>query len=83
LISREQHRARCISNFRNTDGFVIATIFLVGLIAFFIWLKNDAESRGKSGCLVCLLVFFLQIPGLIIWLLIRPEKTPESRLRDR
>jgi hypothetical protein len=52
------------------------------LLAVFIWsivwAYNDAESRGKSGCLVALLVFLLTWPvGLIIWLLIRPtEKQP-------
>jgi len=70
------------------DAFniILATIFggafLFLTIAFFAWLKRDAESRGKSGCLICLLVLLLQIPGLLIWLVFRPEKTPESRMRD-
>ena len=53
---------------------------LVGLAVFglyiwsIIWAYGDAESRGKSGCLVALLVFLLTWPvGLIIWMLIRPE----------
>jgi len=56
-------------------------IFLA--VVFFVWLMRDAESRGKSGCLVCLMVLFLEIPGLIIWLLIRPEKMQESPLGDQ
>ena len=47
--------------------------FLIGLIAS-IWALSDASDRGKSGCLVFLLVFLGGPIGLIIWLLIRPEK---------
>lgn len=38
-----------------------------------IWAANDASNRGKSGCLVFLLIFLLGPVGLIIWLLIRPN----------
>lgn len=34
---------------------------------------GDAEARGKPGCLVVLLVLLLNFPGLLIWLLFRPE----------
>ncbi|MCB2288299.1 hypothetical protein LGK97_00780 [Clostridium sp. CS001] len=47
--------------------------FLIGLIAS-IWALSDASDRGKSGCLVFILVFFGGPIGLVIWLLIRPEK---------
>lgn len=47
--------------------------FLIGLIAS-IWAASDAENRGKSGCLVFLLVFLLGPVGIILWLLIRPEE---------
>jgi hypothetical protein len=43
-------------------------------IACCIWGATDASSRGKSGCLVLLLFLFLGPVGVIIWLLIRPEK---------
>lgn len=40
-----------------------------------IWAYNDANKRGKSGCLVALLVFFVTWPaGLLIWLVFRPEE---------
>jgi hypothetical protein len=39
-----------------------------------VWAYGDAEKRGKSGCLVAILVFFLSWPlGLILWLVFRPE----------
>jgi hypothetical protein len=50
-------------------GLPFLAIFLYSVF----WAYNDAEKRGKSGCLVALLVFLLTWPvGLIIWLLIRP-----------
>jgi len=64
-------------------SFFAAVLALAAVIVFFRWLIKDAGSRGKSGCLVCLLVLFLQIPGLLIWLVFRPEKRPESHLFDR
>ena len=47
--------------------------FIVGLICS-IWASMDAADRGKSGCLVFILVFLTGPVGLIIWLLIRPGK---------
>lgn len=47
---------------------------MVAVLASVVWAYSDAERRGKSGCLVALLVLLLTWPvGLIIWLLIRPE----------
>lgn len=54
--------------------------FMMGIIWFLIWIfcgiwaATDASDRGKSGCLVFLLILFLGPVGLIIWLLIRPER---------
>lgn len=43
-------------------------------IATIIWSYGDAAKRGKSGCLVALLVAFLAWPlGLVVWLVVRPE----------
>ncbi|MCM1988919.1 hypothetical protein [Oceanirhabdus seepicola] len=36
-----------------------------------IWAAADASEKGKSGCLVFLLILLLGPVGLIIWLLIR------------
>lgn len=47
---------------------------LLACIASIIWAYFDARARGKSGCLVALMVFFLAWPaGLILWLIFRPE----------
>lgn len=54
--------------------FVVASIFGTFILA--VWLMGDAEARGKPGCLVVLLVLLvllLNFPGLLIWLLFRPE----------
>ncbi len=70
----------------------ISSIFLIltglGLlfatIALPFWAYGDAEARGKDGCLVALLVFFVSFPvGLIIWLVIRPQHTVEYGYDDR
>lgn len=38
-----------------------------------VWSYSDAESRGKSGCLVAILVALFSWPfGLIAWVLFRP-----------
>jgi uncharacterized membrane protein len=52
----------------------IGAILFIANLFILVWAMYDAESRGKSGCLVALLILILHIPGLIIWLLIRPEK---------
>ena len=55
-------------------GGILALAFLAVYVYSVVWAYSDAEQRGKSGCLVALLVFLLTWPvGLIIWLLIRPE----------
>jgi Na+/proline symporter len=56
-------------------GLCVGIPFLVVYLYSVFWAYNDAEKRGKSGCLVALLVFLLSWPvGLIIWLLIRPQE---------
>ncbi len=57
---------------------VIAVVFGLGFFALYIfsivWAYGDAERRGKSGCLVALLVVLLSWPvGLIAWIVFRPE----------
>ncbi len=56
-------------------GGLFGLAYLVIAVLSVIWAYGDAESRGKSGCLVALLVAFLAWPlGLLIWLIFRPEK---------
>ncbi len=51
-------------------GIAIFVVYIVTII----WSYGDAEKRGKSGCLVAILVAFLSWPlGLIIWLVARPN----------
>jgi hypothetical protein len=53
---------------------VISLVFLALYVWSIIWSYADAESRGKSGCLVALLVALLSWPlGLVIWLVARPN----------
>ncbi len=48
---------------------IVITIFLI------VWAYGDAEERGQSGCLVIALLLFGGIPGILIWLLLRPSKS--------
>ena len=57
-------------------GFLISLILVSIIIVVLIglWIYRDAESRGENGVLWLIIVFFLNIIGLIIWLLVRPPK---------
>lgn len=61
-------------------GDEFATAFLLlcaaSYLAVFvaaIWVYNDANERGTSGCLWVLIVFWLGILGLVIYLVVRPK----------
>ena len=57
-------------------GAIFGLAYLVIAVLSVIWAYGDAERRGKSGCLVALLVIFLAWPlGLLVWLIFRPERT--------
>ena len=60
---------------------VIGAIYAIGMVYVLDWVRREAELRGKSGWLVLLFVLFLHIPGLIAWIVFRPEKT--INYRDR
>ena len=52
---------------------------LVLYIASIVWAYHDAHDRGKSGCLVALLVAFLSWPiGLLVWLVFRPDRVDQG-----
>ncbi|MFX0163559.1 MAG: zinc-ribbon domain-containing protein, partial [Candidatus Hodarchaeota archaeon] len=57
-------------------GFIISLILvsLIIVVLIGLWIYRDAESRGENGVLWLIIVFFLNIIGLIIWLLVRPPK---------
>jgi hypothetical protein len=56
---------------------VVLNLFVATGLAF--WGYADAEKRGKSGCLVAIIVLCSFPLGLILWLLIRPEIEDRDR----
>lgn len=55
-------------------GIILGLILLVIYIWSIIWAYKDAESRGKPGWLVAIVVAFLAWPlGLLVWLIVRPD----------
>jgi hypothetical protein len=55
---------------KSSDLFSIA-IFISYIWSIF-WSYIDAESRGKSGCAVALLIMLLSWVGILIWIIFRP-----------
>jgi hypothetical protein len=54
--------------------FFIPLVFLALSIAILVWVARDAKARGMdSAILWMLLVFLLNLPGLVIYLLARPQ----------
>ena len=49
--------------------------FVIGILIL-IWVYQDAESRGMDGLLWALIVFFLNIIGLILYLVARESRAP-------
>ena len=55
-------------------GILLAMVTMGLLIWSLIWVYRDAETRGKSGVAVALLVFLVGWPmSLLAWLVFRPE----------
>ncbi len=56
-------------------------LIILGLLVWsIIWVYGDAEKRGKSGCLVALLVFLLEWPiSLLVWLVFRPDLKGDNK----
>ncbi len=53
---------------------ILGLMSTVLYIASILWAYGDAERRGKSGCLVALMVAVFSWPiSLIVWLALRPE----------
>ena len=60
-------------------GGIVVLLLVAALLALvvwsLVWAYRDAEDRGKSGCLVVLLVLLISWPvGLLAWYVFRPEK---------
>jgi hypothetical protein len=65
------------SSVDNTIALIFVALFLGLLLGLFVWslawVYNDAERRGKSGCLVVLIILFFGWPiSLLLWLVFRP-----------
>jgi hypothetical protein len=62
-------------------GGLLALLTLAVAIWILVWVYKDAQSRGMSGALWAILVFFLHIVGLVVYLLVRsghPVRKPET-----
>ena len=56
-------------------GMLIGFVVMIIYIGSVVWSYFDGEARGKSGCLVALLVALLSWPiSLLVWIVLRPEK---------
>ena len=65
--------------------FHIPALFLTFPLIFFgitiylaVWIYRDAERRGREPALWLLIFLVSNILGLIIWLIVRPEKQTRS-----
>ena len=66
------------ANFFSTGLKAVFGYIFVLLVAIVIWVARDIVSRTKSlifQVLAILLVIILNLPGLLIYLIIRPQKT--------
>jgi hypothetical protein len=61
-------------NFLIIVGVVLGLLILVLFLGSLIWLYQDAQSRGKTGCLWVLIVFFTWPFGLIAYILLRDQE---------
>lgn len=60
-------------------GIIVGIVLLVFIFWSVIWSYQDARRRGKSPWLVALMVLLMVWPvGLILWLLLRPQKTEQQ-----
>jgi hypothetical protein len=68
--------------FAGFAGF-FGLLYLAFIIWLLFWVYRDAESRGMSGALWAIVVFFLHLLGLVVYLLVRSgypvkEKRPSA-----
>lgn len=72
------------TNVVNIPVVVLAVLFAIVLVPLYLasilWAFGNARARGKSGCLVAILVAFLSWPlGLVAWVVFRPDELTENR----
>jgi hypothetical protein len=54
--------------------FILPILFLAISVLLAIWVYNDAKARGENGAIWVLILLVGKLVGLIIWLVVRPEK---------
>jgi hypothetical protein len=55
-------------------SILCSAVFLVLWIGSLIWVYQDAEKRGKSGCIWLLLLWFTWPIGLFAYLVLRDKE---------
>jgi ABC-type transport system involved in multi-copper enzyme maturation permease subunit len=53
--------------------------FVVGILIC-LWVYRDAKSRGMEGALWVLIVLVANVIGLIVYLIVREERKPPSKV---
>jgi len=61
---------------QTTLSIIILVVVACLILLSCRWAVRDADRRGKSGCLVAIVIFLTWPLGLILWLFFRP---PDSR----
>lgn len=59
--------------------FLLPILWLIVSILLCIWVYRDAKDRGEEAVLWLLVVLIANIIGLIIWLVVRPEKERKQK----
>jgi len=58
-------------------GFAMLALLIWSLV----WVYSDAERRGRSGCVIALLVFLVGWPlSLVLWTVARPDEAEDRDL---
>ena len=66
--------ANVFGNLFAISGSCFALLMMILYIVSLVWVYNDSEKRGKTGCLWLLLVFFTWPFGLIAYYLLRDQE---------
>jgi hypothetical protein len=61
---------------------IIILLMIVPTCILTVWIYRDAESRGRSGFGMAILILLTSWVGLLIWLLLRPPKIAEVAAAD-
>jgi len=56
------------------SGICFAVLLMILYIVSLVWVYQDSQKRGKTGCLWLLIVFFTWPFGLIAYFLLRDQE---------